>query len=204
MHRAPISSLLGCGAAESELARGLAEGAVLAIPTESSYGLAANPRSRRGVDRILELKGREETGKPLLVLFSAIEQLEPLGIDVKSPALGRLARHWPAALTAVVAVAEPLPASCGRRSLAVRMPAREDLRRLLARIGPVTGTSLNRAGETPCNDPDEIARVFPTGIDVLVDGGITPGGPPSTLVDATAEPFRLLRSGAFPWPPADS
>ena len=77
------------------------------------------------------------------------------------------------------------------------MPAHDALRELLARVGPVTGTSLNRSGEAPCEEADEVAKRFPGEVDVLVDGGRTPGGRPSTLLDATVEPPRVLRAGAF-------
>jgi L-threonylcarbamoyladenylate synthase len=80
------------------------------------------------------------------------------------------------------------------------VPAHDALRELLARIGPVTGTSLNRSGESPCEEANDVARQFPGELDVLVDGGRTPGGPPTTLLDATVEPPRVLRPGAFPWP----
>lgn len=171
------------------------------MPTETSYGLAADPRSTEGVRRALEFK-RREANKPLLVLFAARAQLEPLGIDVSAPSLDRFFAIWPAALTAVVPLRAPIPASRGAASLGVRMPAHPELRALLAQIGPVTGTSLNRSGEAPCETADEVAERFGDAIAWLVDGGRTPGGPPSTLVDATVDPPRVLRAGAFPWPAA--
>jgi len=84
---------------------------------------------------------------------------------------------------------------------AVAAPA-QSLRELLVRIGPVTGTSLNRSGEPACADPDAAVRLLPGELDVLVDGGKTAGGLPSTLLDATVDPPRVLRAGAFAWPPA--
>ena len=100
----------------------------------------------------------------------------------------------------VVPLARPIPASLDALSLGVRVPAHAALRAVLARVGPVTGTSWNRAGEPPRSDPD--AGGAPDAIDLLVDGGRTPGGAPSTLLDATVSPPRVLREGAFRWPPA--
>lgn len=201
MHRVPIATVQSCGRAVDELAAALAAGIVLAIPTESSYGLAADPMSERGVDRVLAVKGREP-GKPLLVLCAGRSQLDRLGIAAGAGLLDRFFAIWPAPLTVVLPLTRPIPASCGAPSLAVRVPAHEGLRAVLAGIGPVTGTSLNRSGQPPCADPDEIVRLFEGEVDVLVDGGRTPGGAPSTLLDATVDPPRVLREGAFPWPPA--
>jgi len=175
---------------------------VLAIPTESSYGLAADPRSERGVRRVLEIKGRD-AGKALLVLVAGRPQLEGLGISASASTLDRFFALWPAPLTVVLPIRKPLPASCGGSTLAVRVPALARLRAVLEEIGPVTATSLNRAGEAPCVDPDAAARRFRGELDLLVDGGRTPGGPPSTLLDATEDPPRVLRAGAFPWPPEE-
>jgi len=155
------------------------------------------------VRRILEWKRREE-GKPLLVLFAERGQLAGLGVEAAPRVLEPFFELWPAALTVVLPLARPIPAALGGSSLAVRLPAHEGLRTLLARVGPVTGTSLNRSGEPPCSRPDEVERLASGGIDVLVDGGPTPGGLASTLVDATVQPPRLVRPGAFPWPPKES
>lgn len=176
----------------------LARGGVAAIPTETFYGLAADPMNEAGVRRILALK-RRGADKPLLVLFGARRQLAPLGVTAPAGTLDRFFAIWPAALTVVLPLGAPIPASQGASSLAVRMPAHDALRALLERIGPVTGTSLNRADEPPCADPDAAARAMPGEIDVLVDGGPTPGALASTLLDATVEPPRVLRAGAFPW-----
>jgi L-threonylcarbamoyladenylate synthase len=196
-----MAALQSGGAGVDEMAAALGAGIVLAIPTESSYGLAADPLSQRGVDRVLALKGREP-GKPLLVLCAGRSQLDGLGIAADPGVLDRFFAIWPAPLTVVLPLARPIPASCGAPSLAVRVPAHEGLRAMLSGIGPVTGTSLNRSGQPPCVDPDEIVKLFEAEVDVLVDGGRTPGGAPSTLLDATADPPRVLREGAFAWPPS--
>jgi L-threonylcarbamoyladenylate synthase len=177
----------------------LAWGKLFAIPTDTFYGLAVLPRHDAGVRRIFEAKGRDD-GKPLPVVAGYLEQLEGLGVEAPQ-ALEGLKGIWPAPLTAVLPLREPIAASRGRRSLAVRIPADERLRRLLSETGPLTATSANRSGEAPAQDPDAVAAALAEHIDVLIDGGRCPGGLPSTIVDFTVEPPRMLRAGAFPWPP---
>jgi L-threonylcarbamoyladenylate synthase len=175
----------------------VARGGVLAIPTESSYGLAADPRSRRGVEAIYRVKSRE-AGKPLPVVVAGIEQLALLGVDAASPEVARAERCWPAALTVVLpltAEAPPLPVAAGDRSVAVRVPDHPALRALLAVTGPLTATSANPSGGDPILDPVTAAS-FLTGADaLLVDGGPLPGGPPSTLIAFDGPHLRILRPG---------
>ena len=199
MRRIAIHDLLGSVEEVGKLAARLALGGVAAVPTETFYALAADPLSETGVRRVREMKRRDE-GKPLLVLFGARRQLEPLGIAASRERLDALFRLWPAPLTAVLPLRAPIAASLGSATLGVRLPDHEWLRELLARTSAMTGTSANRAGEEPCTRADEVAQIFGDEIDVLVDGGRTPGGAPSTLVDMTVDPPRVLRAGAFPWP----
>lgn len=175
----------------------LAAGGVLAIPTESSYGLGVEPWSEAGVEAIYRLKERER-GKPLPVVFAGTEQLAALGVDPELPLLQRLERCWPGPLTAVVPVAEPLPASAGSRSLAVRCPGHARLRQLLEALGtPLTATSANRSGEAPVHDPGGLRELLEGARAVLVDDGHLPVGPPSTVVALREEALYILRDGAF-------
>jgi len=80
------------------------------------------------------------------------------------------------------------------------MPAAPRLRKLLSEVGPLTGTSANRSDDPPLADPDAVARTLGPDLDLVVDDGLTAGGDPSTLIDATQEPPRVLRRGAFRWP----
>ena len=201
MRRISIEELLASPEELAAFAALLAGGGVAAIPTETFYGLAADPTSEAGVRRILALKGRD-AAKPLLALCGERAQLARLGVAADAPALDRFFAIWPAALTVVLPLARAIPASQGGATLGVRVPSHDGLRALLRRVGPVTGTSLNRSGEAPCSDPDEAARVAPREIDVFVDGGQTPGGLPSTLLDATVDPPRVLREGAYAWRPS--
>jgi L-threonylcarbamoyladenylate synthase len=176
----------------------LARGGVLAIPTESSYGLGADPRNLSGVEAIYRIKERE-AGKALPVVVAGREQLAALGIDPNLYIVERFFEHWPAPLTAVLPIARPLPASAGEATLAVRVPDHEGLRSLLAELGHgLTATSANRSGEAPILDPAELAKLLVGTDAIVVDGGILPGGPPSTLVAIEGDGLVVLRSGRFP------
>jgi len=201
VRRIRIEDLLASPEEIAAFAALLARGGVAAIPTETFYGLAADPTSEAGVRRVLAFK-RRGAAKPLLVLFGERRQLERLGVVAAAATLDRFFAIWPAPLTVVLPLARQIPASRDASTLGVRVPAHGALRELLERVGPVTGTSLNRSGDEACSDPEDAARMAPGEIDVLVDGGKTPGGRPSTLLDATLSPPRVLREGAFAWPPS--
>ena len=171
----------------------------MAVPTETFYALACDPLEATAIRRIFEIKRREDD-KPLPVLFARRADLGRLGVEADSPSLDPYFWIWPAPLTVVFPIRAPIAASRGQSTIAVRLPASKKLRDLLSLIGPVTGTSINRSGEAPLNSPDAVESAFRREIDLLVDGGRTPGGKPSTLVDATREPPVVLRPGAYSWP----
>jgi L-threonylcarbamoyladenylate synthase len=197
-----LAQLLGSSDELSRVRKVFAGGGVAALPTETFYALAADPTNERGVSRIFEIKGRDD-GKPLLVLFSSRDQLRALGVRAPSDPLDRLFRLWPAALTAVLPLSAPIAASRGSSTLGVRMPHAPAVLELLETVGPLTGTSANRSGAPSLSDPEEVSRILGAELDLLVDGGVTPGGEASTVLDATREPPVVLRPGAFRWPPAD-
>jgi L-threonylcarbamoyladenylate synthase len=186
------------------LAALLARGGVLAIPTESSYGLAVDPRNPAGVAAIYRIKVRE-AGKPLPVVIAGIEQLAGLGIAPDLPILRRLSPAWPGPLSLVLPLGRPLPAAAGTGTLAVRVPGHAGLRELLAACGiGLTATSANQSGAPPLLDPRELPALLAGHDAAVVDGGVLPGGPPSTLValaaagDGGMQELRVLRQGAFP------
>jgi L-threonylcarbamoyladenylate synthase len=177
----------------------LGRGGLLAIPTESSYGIAVDPRSERGVASVYAVKSRD-AGKPLPVVVADLAQAEALGVDVEHPLVRRAQRFWPAPLTVVAPLrgGSSLPAAAGRADLAVRIPAHEPLLHLLRRLGhALTATSANRSGEPPLLDPGEVAEWLGGHDAVVVDGGVLPGGAPSTMVSWRAGEPVVLRRGAF-------
>ncbi|MEL7061046.1 MAG: L-threonylcarbamoyladenylate synthase [Acidobacteriota bacterium] len=207
----PSAGRLACwrlGEPIDRVRRHLDAGGVLAIPTESSYGLAVDPRNPRGVEAIYRLKARDR-GNPLPVVVSDIAQLSMLGVDLQDPSLGRLAHHWPAALTWIASIPTPLPATASMRTVAVRVPAHDPLRQLLATLGhPLTATSANLSGTPAVCSIDGLSDLATVGrpqLLVMTDDLGTdspdplPGGPPSTLVrwSDSAGRFEVLRCGRF-------
>lgn len=199
MRRIPIDELNASREEIFRLRELLANGGVAALPTETFYGLAADPWSEAGVRRICEMKGRDDV-KALPVLFGRRDHVARLGIQAAPGALDAYFQIWPAPLTVVFAVARPMAASRGVSKLGIRMPSDRRLRTLLQGLGPVTGTSVNRSGRPPLEDPDAVEALFRREVDWLVDGGRTPGGKPSTVLDATVDPPVVLREGAYAWP----
>jgi L-threonylcarbamoyladenylate synthase len=180
----------------------LRRGGVLAIPTESSYGLGADPRNPAGVEAIYRIKGRE-AGKALPVVVAGREQLAPLGIDLGADfnlyIVERLFALWPAPLTVLLPISQPLPAAAGAGRLAVRVPEHEKLRELLAALDHgLTATSANRSGGEAVLDPAAAAELLAGEDAMVVDGGVLPGGPPSTLVAIEGDGLAVLRRGRFP------
>ena len=183
----PVAPLRAC----------LDRGGLLAIPTESSYGLGADPGNPEGVAAVYRLKGRE-AGKPLPVVVVSREQLAHLGIDPDLSILEWISVGWPGPLSVLLPLDRPLPAAAGGGSLAVRIPGHPELRGLLAAVGPLTATSANRSGGEPILDPAELPALLAGADAVVVDGGVLPGGPPSTLVEPVgSRGYRVLREGRF-------
>lgn len=169
-----------------------AEHQVAALPTETFYGLAVPPGDGEALARLFALKQRSQE-KAVPVVVASLDQAESL-VHVPATWRARLAGVWPAPLTVV------LPARCGG-SLAVRVPAHDLLRALLALVGPLTATSANLAGDPPATTPEQVEAALGESLALLLDGGATPGGAPSTVLDLTSARPRLLRPGAWAVPP---
>jgi L-threonylcarbamoyladenylate synthase len=188
------SDLLKAVAAVREV---LSRHGVVAVPTETFYGLAVDPHDREALSRIYRAKNRA-SDKALSVVGASLGQLEAL-VEIREPWRARLDAVWPAPLTVVLPARRALSGAAA--TLAVRVPAHDLLRRLLFRVGPLTATSANVSGGTPTVDPAEVERVLGARLDLLLDGGRTPGGSPSTLLDCTVEPPIMLREGE--WDPPE-
>jgi tRNA threonylcarbamoyl adenosine modification protein (Sua5/YciO/YrdC/YwlC family) len=177
----------------NEIARTLAGGAVVLMPTDTVYGLHALARDDEAVARVAAIKGREDT-KPFIVLAASMDQLQPLGICAPRNVLEALESLWPAPLTAILPLDAAIAASRGGTTLAVRIPALDWLRELITRTGPLVSTSANRSGEPLVESPEMLARELQERLDGIVDGGVRTGEP-SAIVDLTSAEPHLLRDG---------
>jgi tRNA threonylcarbamoyl adenosine modification protein (Sua5/YciO/YrdC/YwlC family) len=172
------------------------QGGVLLLPTESYYGLGADPWNEAGIERVFSLKARPgELGLP--VLCADWQQVEAL-VVVAEEFRVKLARLWPAALTVVLPTVGDVPAARSG-TLAVRIPAHAELRALLYRLGPLTGTSANRHGDAPSTTVDGALASLAEPPDLALDAGATAGGKTSTLVDLSGGEPEILRPGACAW-----
>jgi len=180
-----------------DVERMVAQGAVVALPTESFYALGASIRHAGAVQRVWEIKRRPE-GKPILVLIPGREWVGSLADGLSATAMILMDRFWPGPLTLIVrAVAGlPEPLTAGTGTVGIRQSAWPALTKVLRRVGPVTGSSANRAGAPPPCTAAEVLQGLGADVDLVLDGGPTPGGPPSSVVDTTG-PVRLLREGAI-------
>ncbi len=175
----------------------LRAGGVVALPTETFYGLAAAALDAGSVRRIFELKGRPDS-KPLLVLVASVAMAETVA-RVTTAAHDLMMRYWPGALTLVLPALPtvPLVVTAGTGTLGVRLSPHPVARGLVELLGePVTAPSANPNGLAPPTTAAGVLAYFPEGLDLVLDGGTTPGGEPSTVLDLTAEPARVLRQGA--------
>lgn len=175
----------------------LRDGGILAIPTETYYGLAGALSQRRALEHIQRVKGRGRD-KPLLLLVSGPEMVRSLTDRVPDSFSGLADAFWPGPLTLVVPAREGLPTTVVSPAggVAVRMSPDPTVAALLVRLGePISGTSANPGGHPPARTADEIEPM--EGIAAVLDTGPTPGGPPSTLLDLTPSAPEILREGAI-------
>ncbi|HUC38411.1 MAG TPA: L-threonylcarbamoyladenylate synthase [Acidimicrobiales bacterium] len=192
------------GGARAELldraASALGEGRVVAIPTDTVYGLAVLPGHDSATDRLFALKERPGS-QSLPVLVSGIEQADRLAEGGLSPSARRIAeRFWPGGVTLVVRRSGQVSWTLGgdETTVGVRCPADQFARALCERVGPLATTSANLHGDEPLKSAGEIRRAFGDRVALVVDGGYL-HGPSSTVVDTTACEPRCVREGAVPF-----
>ncbi len=191
------------------VAESLAGGGLVIFPTDTLYGLGANPRSAEGMARLLRAK-RRNGGKPVPILLDEASRADDWAADVPETARRLMERFWPGALTIVLAAGDDVPPAvlgAGGRTVGLRVPD-HPLARSLAHAsgGAVTGTSANRADNPGLwTSPEEIVREFTGEVDWVVWDGPArdaPGGGParaSTVVRVERDEVALLRDGALPF-----
>ena len=194
------------------LARAIAvirRGGVVAVPTETFYGLAADATHQMAVARIFEIKGRP-IGLALPLVAGSFGQVADM-LGPIDDATARAARtFWPGPLSLVLAATPLLSATVGHaasrkpatgdRTVAVRVPGHAFVRELALGAGTLlTSTSANRTGEPPAETAQAVIAALGDAVDLVIDGGPTPGGKPSTIADLRGGVPRLLREGAVAW-----
>ncbi len=179
----------------------LAEG-IVALPTETFYALAVYPFRKEALTRLFTVKVRAPE-KPVLLLVGSLEMLPQVAGQLPEAGARLAASFWPGPLTLILPSRPGLPdlLTGGTDTIGVRQPRHDGTCRLISSLGfPVTGTSANLSGKPPLARAGEVAREFSGDVDLILDAGPCPGGLPSTIVDVTVIPPRLVRPGAVPWP----
>jgi L-threonylcarbamoyladenylate synthase len=176
-------------------------GGIVAFRTDTFYGLGADPFNRIALQNLLALKGRED-GKPILLVISDASEVARFNTRGSKLFEALSARHWPGALTLVVGARPELPEelTAGTETIGLRLPADREVCELVRACGgALTATSANRAGEPPARTAAEVARAFPAGLALVVDGGAARSTEPSTVLDVSRGEARLIREGAVSW-----
>jgi len=182
----------------------LRAGAVVAVPTDTVYGLAVDPGQAQAVARLFTLKERpSEVALPVLV--DGRQQVSAVTGPLGSAAEHLAGRYWPGPLTLVVPRRRTFTTDLGgppsaRRTVGVRWPDHPVIRALCRELGPLAVTSANVHGLPPATRAEEVAGIFAGHDDlaVILDGGVC-NGTPSTVVECRGPALRCLREGAIPW-----
>lgn len=170
-------------------------GEVIGFPTDTVYGIGARADSESAISKIYQIKARV-LDKPVPVMVAFIEQLESL-VDHIPDAARRLAEHfWPGPLTIVLPKSKNLPGNLTRLpGVGIRIPDHPFILGLLKICGPMAVTSANLSGKPETRQAGVVLEQLNGLLPLVVDGGDSPGGVPSTVVDLTVEPPRILREG---------
>lgn len=178
------------------LVEALAAGKVVAVPTDTVYGLAVDPRLAGAVDRVFALKQRPEQFQlPVLIA-------DPAGLvdlaEATAAAERLISRYWPGPLTLVLPRRSGIAFDLGGDSatIGLRCPANSLLRELLRSTGPLAVTSANRHGEAPLRTADEVRGHFGAAVTAVLDGGRCDGRP-STVISLTGAGVKCLREGVL-------
>lgn len=175
----------------------LQNGGLVAFPTDTVYGVAANPFNPAAIERLYEAKIRE-TNKAIAVLIGDLDQIPLIAREVTDSANRLARRFWPGALTLIVPRVQSLPdVLSSSSSIGLRMPDHAFALALLQRAGPLATTSANLSGGANTTTAAEVLAQLDGRIELLLDGGKTPGGVPSTVVECTQTEIKILRQGAI-------
>lgn len=165
------------------------------FPTDTVYGLAASAFSSEAIQKLFQIKDREQE-KSIAVLLGSLDQLSAVTADPSPAALALGEQHWPGALTLVVPRHPDMPENLSPLpTLGVRIPDHPAALRLLQTVGPLAVTSANLSGMPNTTTADEVLAQLDGRVDLILNGGKTPGGVPSTVVDMTGAKPKVLRQG---------
>jgi L-threonylcarbamoyladenylate synthase len=178
------------------------QGLVLGMPTDTFYGLAADPFNLRAVDRVYDIKSRNRH-KPLSLLIESVDQAEHLGDSLPDEFHILAEKFWPGPLTIIVRAAPrlPLKATANTGNIAIRIPAAQIPLQIIRAAGlPITATSANLHGEAECTTAEGVRDQLKERVPLIVDGGPSPRNTFSTIVNLAEKgcKYKVMREGAIP------
>jgi L-threonylcarbamoyladenylate synthase len=173
----------------------LKHGGLVAFPTDTVYGLAALPFKEEHVEGLFSAKGRSNT-HAIAILIGDYKDVKNVAMQFDEKSLRLAHRFWPGPLTLVVPKLPTLPDALSQdETIGVRMPDHPIALALLRKIGPLAVTSANISGEANTNTAEEVNRQLNGRVHLILDGGKTSGGVPSTVVDCVSTSLNILRQG---------
>ena len=173
----------------------LNDGRLVAFPTDTVYGVGALVFDGKAVESIYAAKDRP-IEKAIPVLIADADDMDKAGMDIPDIARRIAARFFPGPLTCIIPKQPTLPSAVSATStVGVRVPDHEVTRALLRAAGPMTVTSANISGQPSPSTAEEVFAQLNGRIPLIIDGGKTPGGVPSTVVDCTGSEIKILREG---------
>ena len=176
-------------------------GGIIVYPTETFYGIGVDPFNPEALKKAFALKGRDHTSpfpvivRDMAMLMDMVEELPPVARRL-------MERFWPGPLTLVLKGRSTLPPllTAGTGRVGVRISSSDVARRIVEEIGsPITATSANPSGMEPAVNAEKVVEYFPTGVDMVVDGGHLHGKKGSTVVDVREDRITLIREGEIPF-----
>jgi len=179
-----------------EASKVVKNGGLVVYPTDTVYGLGCDPFNVRAVEKVFSVKG-ERKQKPLPILASDLERIEKIAY-ISEMARKIAEKHWPGPLTLVVPKKTVLPniVTCGLASVGVRVPNHKVAVQLISLCdGLLVGTSANKTGEKPPKTAREATKQLGRQVDIVLNGGPTPLGQESSIVDLTSRKPKMLREG---------
>ncbi len=176
----------------------LKSGGIIAIPTDTVYGLGVDPFNAEAVQKLYTLKGRPEE-KPIPLVLGSVEDVQQVAQNLPGFFFHLTERFWPGGLTIIVESKNLLPQlTAGGTTVGLRIPNQPLLLEILQNFGgPIAITSANLSGQPAATSPQEFGQELSSKIDFIVDDGQTPGRIPSTVYDISVSPPQIRREGVI-------
>ena len=180
-----------------QVAAVIKKGGLVAFPTDTVYGLAANAFNPDAIEKLFLVKGRD-FNKAIAILIGENNQLKQIASEFSGMAKKLSKRFWPGALTLVVPIQQTLPKLLSpTETIGIRMPDHNFVLRILKTTGPLATTSANLSGGKNPLTAEDVVEQLGNNVDLIIDGGLCPGGIPSTVVDCTQQEIRIIREGGL-------